>query len=378
MKSFSERRIAILGRGIAGLALGYRLMQKGLRPTLFGRLDDSASRCAQGVVANKGLVFFESPLFAAKLTSLTHIQAWLDELEQSSGLTISRRFQGISEPYWDAEDFQDLVVRIYRRHFLGCHRTVNQPFVPNEAWPFLTRRPAGYFYYPADGWFDVVEALNALAALTAKGGIRSIERAVVAIDSAVDGGLSLTDDAGLTHGFDQVILATGAGTPQILESLLPRLPKMFSIGGQTLEIDLPVTSLLPLTQVRKTLSAIWWQRKLLIGASSWKGAAIDAAALALDTEQLLAKAGANFGWDVATFDRRNVKGRLGTRLRFADRMPAVGSLPHEVWRNRIFLCTGFYKNGLQLADLCAQDLVAELEDKPLRYPAFNPRRLFNS
>ncbi len=380
MKSFSERRIAILGRGIAGLALAYRLLQKGLQPTIFGAHADSASRCAQGVVSNKGLLFFESPLFAAKLTSLSHVQKWLDELERVSGQSISRSFEGISEPYWDAEDFQSLIARIYRRHFLGCHRTENRAYDRHQAWPFLSKEPKGYLFYPADGWFDVDEALNALAEFSRQNGAVTFERQVLAIAPAGDGSLHLCDSSGEGHYFDQVVLATGAATPDILKSLLSHLPKMFLIGGQTLDLNLPYSSDSALLQVRKTMSAIWWKSQLRIGASSWKGMAINPLALEEDRNQLLMKAGGCFGWDPQSLPVESITQRIGTRLRFADRMPGVGSIPFAPWQEKIFLCTGFYKNGLQLADLCAQDLVALLqgEAESVRYPAFSPSRFFSN
>lgn len=375
MKSLPDRRIAIVGCGIGGLSLAYRLLQKGQKATLFGTLEGSASSCAQGVVANKGLLFYESPLFAAKLSSLSHIQQWLAQLEKASGHRIDQDFSGIDEPYADADDFQDLVVRIYRRKFLACYRAQNLKSERVAAWPFGGTLPLGYLHYPGDGWFDVGASLKALRHVLLQAGVRFLEPRVRALRGHPDaGGLSIVTDDDQIHSFDQVILASGAGTAALLGTLHEKVPKHFLIGGQTIELKVPFAAEKPQTRVRRTLSATWNRESLLLGSTSWKGSDITAEDLAADRQQLIDKATQFFFLDAERVKSWPAVSRVGTRMRFADRMPAVGRWEVPGLGDSLFLFTGFYKNGVQLADLCALDMVSILEGKKPRFEGFSPSR----
>lgn len=377
MTSAIEPHIGIIGTGIAGLALAYRLVKEGFRPTLIEGDERAASRCAQGVVANKGLIFFESPLFAAKLRSLSHVQTWLSELESVSGLQIARNFSGVWEPYWGPEDFSRIVSRIYRHRFWGCHRTQNLKSA-GPSWAFGGRKPLGHLFYPADGWFDVEACLRALEAILQKAGVPTLLAKVNQISVSPGGSLRcLGKDFDAT--FDQLVLATGAGTDSLFKASNIELPKIFKIGGQTLAVPIAAFTEQPLTGVRQTLSGSWYRDQLLLGSSSWKGEDIDEAGVGSDKKLLISAIESQLGWDLKPYHKGAIS-RVGTRLRFADRMPAIGSIPFDPWRGKLFLMCGFYKSGLQLADLCARDLCLHLRGRSeeVEYPAFDPARLFKS
>ena len=64
----SDKKVAIIGAGIAGLSLAYFLQKRGLRVTLFDREEPkNASVCSQGVITVKGLRIAEKAIFDAKL-----------------------------------------------------------------------------------------------------------------------------------------------------------------------------------------------------------------------------------------------------------------------------------------------------------------------
>ncbi len=379
MSSPAEARIAIVGTGIAGLALAFRLVQKGYKPTLIRSSTENscASHCAQGVVANKGLIFFESPLFAAKLKSLAHVQTWLDEIERVSNRRIDRDFSGIFEPYWDSEDFSKVASRIYRHRFWGCHGTKNLKSIASP-FPFATKSPLGYLFYPQDGWFNVAQTLVALEEFLLQNGARFLEQEIKILKFSSSGTISVFGN-GWDESFDRVILASGAGTGSLLQSSGIALPKMFTIGGQTLALRITKRSDKPLSAVRQTFSGTWSGQDVFIGSSSWKGIGISEEGLKEDRDLLMGTIESQLGWNLKPW-LENAKSRVGARLRFADRMPAVGTLPAEPWRNRLYLMTGFYKSALQLADICAQDLSNILDDSGVerQFPSFDSLRLFKN
>lgn len=357
----AEPNIAIIGRGLAGLTLAFRMVQAGYRPTVYGaaRGPANASRCAQGIVCNKGLIFAESPLFRAKLQTLKQLENWLSTLEKSSGLAIPRTWIGVDEPYWSAEDFQKTVQRVYRGNFWGCYRPRNLPAKP---WIPGFEVPEGYLHYPDDAWFDVDATMNALE--------KSCERqGVLFVDE------SISDLNPLLHRFDHTVVAAGASSLQLLKSLHLDVPKSFQVAGQSL-VWKHSPQQQPRILVKGTLSLAVLSDRRILGSSSWKPEAGVEPNIEDDRDQLLQQGSATFGFTKP--DPEDLQSLWGTRIRFADRMPALGLWPgHE---KKLSILTGFYKNGLQLADLCAEQLLCELEGATLSEfgEAFHVSRFFRS
>jgi len=363
MQALAKQTIAIIGRGLAGLTLGFRMVEAGYRPTIWGaaRGPGNASRCAQGIVCNKGLIFAESPLFRAKLQTLKKLESWLSHLETTSGQPIPRCWIGVDEPYWTEEDFQKMVLRVYRGNFWGCYRPQNRTA---RDWLSGFKTPEGYLHYPDDAWFDVDATMNALEKSCEKSGASFIDETV-------------SDLKPLLERFDHIVIAAGADSITLLQTLGLAVPKSFHVAGQSLvwkHASLHESRIL----VKGTLSlAVLADRKIL-GSSSWKpeaGAEFDISA---DRDQLLQQGATSLGFAVPPVDQ--VQSNWGTRLRFADRMPALGRWPEESAQNKLSVLTGFYKNGLQLADLCAEQLLRELQGEALSEfgEAFHVSRFFRS
>jgi glycine/D-amino acid oxidase-like deaminating enzyme len=376
MTPLSQLNIAIIGRGIAGLTLAARLVDRGVKPVIYGSSHDpeNASRCAQGVLANKGLIFAESPLFRAKLRSLRQTQIWLDDLERSTGRTIPRAFSGVFEPYWSAVDFQEIATRVSRRNFTGCYLTRNLAAWDRSYPPFQAKRPLGVFRYPLDGWFDVQATLDALEDKCQRKGAHFRESKVLRLQTQ-GLGLEIICANELPQSFDRVIVAGGSRSLALLETSGLMIPKHFLIGGQTLEVPVEAEAPAIVTQVRGIASATWVGRKVIIGSSSWKGSSITTEELEKDRAALLQTTFDRMGWSLFLRAKES-RSRLGTRLRFGDRMPAIGPWPLDPWRSTLWLSTGYYKNGLQLADVCAVDLIAMMEGGNPVYPEFSVARLF--
>jgi glycine/D-amino acid oxidase-like deaminating enzyme len=379
MISQHKLKVIVIGRGIAGLSCAFRLIKAGIDFVIVGQKDSpaQASRCAQGILANKGLIFFDSPLFAAKLKSLLHTQEWLTEIEELSGLSIARSFHGIEEPYWSPEEFQDLVGRIYRRQFWGCFQSENRSRSHWPLTPFSKGSPLGFLKYPKDGWFDVEATLDALELILEKNSVESHQAVVEGFIQSGEEDIDVLLSTGKVIRGHKIVLASGSGSRELLDKLGVNPPKSFVIGGQTLKLKTPSHTPSIQTHVKGTFSATWSGNHLIIGSSSWKGVEIDAQALEEDARSLLGEAEKRFGWDLSG-PGFVIESRRGARYRYADRMPAVGPLLEGPWKEKIFFLNGFYKNGLHLADLCSLDLIAYLQNRTedVKYPDFHPKRLF--
>ncbi|HYX34331.1 MAG TPA: FAD-dependent oxidoreductase [Oligoflexus sp.] len=359
----ADPTIAIIGRGLAGLTLAFRMVESGYRPTLFGaaRGPANASRCAQGIVCNKGLIFAESPLFRAKLQTLKKLEAWLSAVEKASGLSIPRTWMGVDEPYWNEEDFQKTVQRVYRGNFWGCYRPRN---LPPEKWLADFKTPTGFLHYPDDAWFDVDATMNALEKACERRGAQFSEEAIHDLQPY------------LTR-FDHTVVAAGSDSIRLVQTLGLQVPKTFQVAGQSLvwqhEQEQP-----PRILVKGTISLAVLPDRKILGSSSWKPDADQEPNIIEDARNLVQQGAAAFGFSPP--DPQTIQSRWGTRLRFTDRMPALGLWPDATVEKKLSVLTGFYKNGLQLADLCAEQLLKELQGEPLSEfgEAFHVGRFFRS
>lgn len=358
----SSKSYAIAGRGIAGLTAAYYLSKVGIKPTVFGRSDKSsqASRAAQGVLCNKGLIFYESPLFRAKIESLSSMQAFLDAFAAESGAKIPRYFSGVKEPLWSEEDFRTTVSRIYRHKFWGAHRTSFQNV--SESHLESTKTAFGYLHYPSDGWFDPRALLDALEEYLRSKGVCFVEEEISELNIA---GERIDCDGKL---YDQLILANGAGIEKIWPQLDCKPLRMFLIGGQTLECPRRIGSKLSI-QVKGNQSLALLADKAILGSTSWLGHCSED--LLADEEKLRSEIEANFGLKFPEGQSRS-----GVRMRFKDRMPLVGWLNTGKFAGKIYFLTGFYKNGMHLAEICAREMLCDVigESYKRRYPEFSGLR----
>ncbi len=360
--SNSELKVAILGRGIAGLCGAYFLLKEGIRADVYGRIDGShqASRAAQGVLCNKGLIFAESPLFRAKLESLKTMPRFLREIEELSGMKIPRTFNGVSEPLWTEEDFQASVTRIYRHRFWGIHRT---EFQVGSQLPLRTARsPLGYLHYPADGWFDPRALLDALEHLLRREGLRFYGKEIETLEDESQG---VRIDGGF---YDRVVLANGAGLEAMWSQLDCKPLRIFLIGGQTIECPFDSTQGTRI-EVKGNQSLAIHEGRAIFGSTSWLGRVsedqkADEIALREAMEQ-------NFSYGFGPG-----RARSGTRLRFKDRMPLVGWLNSGKYAKKVYILGGFYKNGMHIAEICAQDMAIDVSLNGMirRYPEFSCQR----
>ena len=95
--SNAQSRIVIIGAGVAGLSIGWRLAQRGVAVTLFERHEagQGASHAAAGMLAACAEVEpGEEKLFALNRASQALWPQFAAELERASGVTVDLRREG--------------------------------------------------------------------------------------------------------------------------------------------------------------------------------------------------------------------------------------------------------------------------------------------
>lgn len=356
--------IAILGRGIAGLNLAFRLVEKGFNITIFGQKDQGirASSAAQGLICNKGLLKGFHPLFKAKLNSLEFIKRRLDYIEKKTQSRIRRNFSGVYEVYDSPAHYQRIVKRVYKGQFTGPFNVKNLP-IDNELLRYFPGA-IGTLFYAKDGWYSAIDLMNALESyLRLECGVKFFNEEVTAINPDSSGRPRLySEHHGRQISFDRLVLAAGAGTPALLNKLDVALTDFFYHPGQCLRIPLPIIS--GFSFVNQTLSLIG-DSSLTVGSTTdkvekpFQGYNLEAGRVKL-FEAL--RADFRLSKDILSSCRAvKYEDLWGTRLRLKNRQPVFGSLRTiEARLGNVFILTGFYKNGLHLADMFSEWLVDEI------------------
>jgi glycine/D-amino acid oxidase-like deaminating enzyme len=189
-----------------------------------------------------------------------------------------------------------------------------------------------------------------------------IEQQVASLEPARTG-VTLRWPDGSGQNFDGVVIAAGAGSARLLKPWEPLGLSLFYHPGQVLKINQTLPSRYAL--VRKTWSLVA-REAVFFGSTTDKIASMDTPWRPEPTEAMLAKLGEEFGWRPTPSQSADssVETLWGVRLRTGLRQPVFGSLkplaPDSIGSDRVYLLTGFYKNGLQLADRFASWLTAEI------------------
>ncbi len=391
-------RIAIIGKGIAGLTLAFRARQRGIPVDIIAPdfLPADASGAAQGIVCNKGLLVGEDDLFQAKLLGQKQLIRFIAEVENATRSVIPRLFNdhpgipyclGVREPYFFREEHQKIAERVFRQRMRGCFHVAHLPAGDPAAWGDYQAQdhPLGTFFYQDDGWFDVSALLETLISHLTKDGVVWHRQNVTSLKPDPRNGVVVVQTEQSDLAYSQVVVACGAGMPQLLkQSPLPFL-SLTSVAGRILQgrLKKPMPDLV----LKKGPYSLAVNKGLLrLGSTSHRTVAPDDAEESLDQHHLLKVLQHEYHWDITADEIVDLKLPWGVRVRTQDRNPILGFLPftddsvrHE---SGVYILGGLYKSGLQLSDLCAQLLLAQMmsepppEDYAFLIPRFDVKRLF--
>lgn len=236
--SSSQPRIAIIGGGIIGLAIGWRLALAGASVDVFERdaaAGQRASRAAAGMLAaaveaEPG----EQPLLPLCIASREMWPGFAAELEAASGLPVGLRREGTMVVALTRDDVENLRSNYEFQRGLGLEIHWLTGAQAKEREPFLNPRTAAAVYSPRDGQVDNRLATAALRVALAKAGGRLHEGVDVTgldISAGRVTGVRLGDRV---QAADKVVLAAGAWS-RLLPGL-PAPPPVRPVKGQMLSI----------------------------------------------------------------------------------------------------------------------------------------------
>jgi glycine/D-amino acid oxidase-like deaminating enzyme len=160
--------VDVVGRGIVGLGLAYKLAKEGLKVRVIGESDPlCASRVATGIVSIKGENRqTTAPLFLLKIEGHRAVREFISDFS-ADFLRIfgDQKFQnfgkifqfGIFEPLRDELDFKTTHKRVHHGENLEKYGTEFLTQAPENLNAFLCKNSSsllGGFFYPQDFYFN--------------------------------------------------------------------------------------------------------------------------------------------------------------------------------------------------------------------------------
>lgn len=233
----SHIRVAIIGAGVIGLSIAWRLAQRGGRVTVFERdaVGQGASHAAAGMLAACAEVEpGEERLFALNRASQALWPDFAAELEHASGQSVDLRREGTLVVALTADDRARLSHHLSFQKSLGLALDWLNPAEVRRREPHLNPTLAGALFSPQDHQVDNRKVVAALRIAAGRAGVALHEQAPVA-RLVVEGGRATgVMVEGEIHHADIVVLAAGAWS-RAIEGLTPR-PPVRPVKGQMLAL----------------------------------------------------------------------------------------------------------------------------------------------
>jgi glycine oxidase len=364
----SPRRVAVIGAGVVGLGVGWRLAKAGREVELFdaaaagrGASWAAAGMLAAGAEAEPG----EEALLALGRLSQELWPGFAREIERETGLEVGLREEGTLVVALTRDDLARLRFLVDFQRGLGIELEWLSGREARELEPFLPAAVSGAVLSPRDHQVDNRALVTALAAAFARAGGRLHERTPVrAVE--IEGGraVGVRTDAG-SFPADAVLLAAGAWSRRIGGLPPEALPPVRPIKGQMLALRMdPAAPLLRhVLWAPKVYLVPRRDGRLLVGATV-EERGFDPALTAGGVLSLLESA-----WRAlpAVEELPIEETWVGFRPGSPDDAPIVGPTAVE----GLVVATGHHRNGILLAPITVEATTALLLSGEV-HPAIRP------
>ena len=358
-------KVVIIGAGVAGLSIGWRLAEAGVEVTLLERAQPAggASWAAAGMIAVTAELLDSH---AAEIEFARHSNVlWPEFAEQVEA--VSNRAVGYcrSGALILAED-EAALARLSRR---AGEAEILGPQQARVRAPMVTGPLAGALWAPREAHVDSRALGVALAfAFQRAGGKLKTNEAVVRIERRGGSAAIAHTPFGLYHA-DVFVLAAGAWSGLVEPELAPVTP----VKGEMIALVPPSGEKFPQDLAHGPvvwghgIYAVPRQERLLIGATA-ESVGFDTSLTDKARDFLRAGAVATMpglrDWIIADH-------WAGLRPRAPDGLPLLG--PTAV--DGLWLAGGQFRNGILFAPAIAETITAQLQGRAAPMPAFDPRRI---
>jgi len=335
----------IIGGGVIGCSIAYRLAKEGLSVAIFdaGKAG-KASMAAGGMLGAQNEFERENPLLEMALESRMMFPTLRDELLSETGIDIELRTAGLVKTAATESD-RDELHRQYR--FLSEKDPSIQWLEPEEVpevEPCMTSRTAGAILLEKDHQVKAPLLARAFLKAAKNAGVHVYEETKVLRLVIQQGQISGIDTSIGRFQTTQVMVAAGAWSSSLLAETGFSLP-VIPVKGECLSIRLagpaPVKTVFAVDGCYIVPKR---NKEMLIGATSLPGS-FDTSVTARGILSLLKRASRLLP---VLQDGAVDRTWAGVRPQAADHLPVMGSHP---FIEGLHICTGHYRNGILLSPI---------------------------
>jgi glycine oxidase len=341
------RDVIIVGGGVIGCSIAWRLAQSGLKVTLFerGRAGCEASRAAAGMLSPQGEAQGPGPFFDLCLRSRAMYRSFADELTEASGIDVEYKDDGTLFVVVEGEDQEAKAKWASWQLEAGLPIEHLSPEDIRKLEPAVTELAARAIYLPEEHQVENRRLMDALAVAMKRTGVELIEGAEVSALTTARGRVTGVLSDGKRFDAGVVIVAAGTWSSQLLEPLglnvkvIPARGQMMAVRGNPYPIKRVLHSSKVYLVPRK-------DGRILIGATV-EYAGFHKAVTAGAINELLSAA-VELVPSIADFEVTEMW--CGLRPDTIDHLPIIGASGVE----NLLLATGHFRNGILLAPITAR------------------------
>lgn len=350
---FPSARIAVVGGGIIGAAIAWRLAQRGYTVSILEKttLGAEASGASAGMLAPGGEVDQDAQLATLAVESRRLWPDFVRELSAVSGLTIDYQENGAIDLAYSEDEWNNLQHKAKIHQDFGIEtRTLSASNVTQQ-WPFVqTDSLAGGMFYPQDGVVDPNHIMAALRIACEKSGVQIHEHTSVESISIGPGGKVKLETRTQPFEAEAAVIAAGAWSGMLPVTGTQPLPASEPVKGHLVGYEMPDKWCQPILRHGHTY--------LFQRASGYLVAGATAEHVGFDRG--IQPAMAKQIEDAASFVLPVLRGRTPSHVWIGFR-PQSDALHLGRWQNGpLYLAYGHYRNGVLLAPLTAACISSEI------------------
>ncbi|HEY3139220.1 MAG TPA: glycine oxidase ThiO [Blastocatellia bacterium] len=349
-----SRDVIVVGGGVIGCSIAWRLAQRGLKVTVFerGRVGCEASRAAAGMLSPQGETQQPGPFFELCLRSRSMYRAFAEELKEASGIDVEYKDEGTLFVVLEGEDENEKIKWAAWQLEAGLrleHVSANQIRNIEHA---VTKTAPRAIFLPDEHQVENRLVMDALEVAIKRAGVELIEGAEVTALTTERGNVNGVISEGQRVDASAVVVAAGSWSSELLAPLgmnvkvIPARGQMVALRGETC----PITRVIHSSKVYVVPRR---DGRVLIGATVEYAGFVKAVTAEGITRLLTAAI------EVVPQlkDFAIVESWSGLRPDTIDHLPIIG--PGNV--KNLWLATGHFRNGILLAPATAGAIASSIE-----------------
>ncbi|HYP25651.1 MAG TPA: glycine oxidase ThiO [Blastocatellia bacterium] len=339
--------VVIVGGGVIGSSIAFRLAQAGARVTVVerGSLGCESSRAGAGMLAPQTEAYGPGPFFDLCLDSFRLYRDFAHELSELSGLDVEYRDEGTLRVFFDDDERRE------SEEWAGWQTSAGLALEPltraalNALEPAIRRDNVGGLYLPFEHQVENRRVMEALSVVLGRSGVRVVEGEEVR-EILVDGERAAGVETGRGRfAAGVVVVAAGSWSSRLLGRAGLDVT-VVPVRGQMVAVKGPAAPIRHVIHSKECYLVPRLDGRILIGATveyeGYKKGNTPGGVASLLT------AGINLLPELESFEV--VEMWSGLRPDTPDHLPVLG--PTGV--DNLLLATGHFRNGLLLAPRTAE------------------------